>query len=48
MVNFLSGVIVGSIVFDLVWRVSMHFSNKLIEAQREHIAALHERFGLEP
>lgn len=46
--SFLIGAIVGAMVFDMLWRVTMRWNQELIDAQREYIHLLRSRLGLEP
>jgi hypothetical protein len=45
--DFFLGVLVGAIVFDILWRITMHLSNKLIAEQRKYIDLLRIQLGLE-
>lgn len=44
---FSLGFMVGSVVFDLLWRVTFRWSQKLIDTQRNYIATLRAHLGLE-
>lgn len=37
---FLSGVLVGWVAMDLLWRVTYRLDRELVEAQRDYIAVL--------
>jgi hypothetical protein len=44
--DFYLGMICGALLFDVLWRITNHFANKLIAEQRNYIDLLRLELGL--